>query len=383
MTVNRRGFLRGVTAGAAGTALGAGAAAVLAAPPDRPAFHGERQAGVLPPAPPHAVFAAFDVEAGPRDVFRTLTDRARFLTGGGTPAARAAGDPPADSGVVGPVVAADGLTVTVSVGASLFDGRFGLAARRPPGLTAMPAFGNDALEAAWTGGDVMLQICAQNADTVHHALRDIARHTRGGLLLRYRMNGFLSPPRPEGTPRNLFGFKDGTANPTPPEAESLVWTEDGGSYQVVRLIRMFTEFWDRISLTEQEGIFGRRRDTGAPLDGADEHDVPGYARDPDGRLIPLDAHMRLANPRTDATHGSRILRRGYNYDAGTTSTGDLDAGLVFCCYQRDIRTQFEAVQARLADDPLNDYVRPFGGGYFHVLPGVRDATDFYARALLG
>jgi deferrochelatase/peroxidase EfeB len=409
--LRRRGFLRGAALGVGAVGAVAGGAAALtgatasAASPapaarSRAGFHGAHQAGITQPAQRSTVFLSFDVTAADRreltELLRTVTDRARFLTAGGTPAALGITDSPSDSGTLGPRVPGDGLTVTVGAGASLFDERFGLKDRKPLRLSTMPAFPDDDLDPAWCHGDLSLQLSAPHADTALHALRDIARHTRGGMQVRWRIDGFTSPPRPSGTPRNHFGFKDGTANPEigdPATANRLLWVDGaagsgepawtaGGTYQVVRIIRMLVEFWDRVAITEQERMFGRSRDTGAPLDGAGEFDTPKFAQDPAGDVIPLDSHIRMANPRTAQTDGSRILRRAYNYDRGMDSDGNLDMGLVFTCYQRDIERQFAAVQKRLAGEPLVDYVTPFGGGYFFVLPGVRDRTDWLGRGLL-
>ncbi len=244
-------------------------------------FHGPWQAGIVNPPPPAACFVSFNVTAANRgeliDLLQTLTARARFLAEGGLPPDPGPVEPPSDSGTLGPEVPADGLTITVGFGSSLFDDRFGIADRKPKHLTTMTSFPNDALDPNLCGGDLLLQICAGRPDTAIHALRDIAKHTRGGMQILWRMDGFVSPARPAGVPRNHFGFMDGIANPNvndPAVANRLLWVSQGtgepdwavgGSYHVCRIIRMLIEFWDRVSLNEQQTMIGRYRASGNVL----------------------------------------------------------------------------------------------------------------------
>jgi deferrochelatase/peroxidase EfeB len=360
-------------------------------------FHGRWQAGILNPPPPAACFVSFDVTAADREqligLLKTLTGRARFLTHGGRPADLGPVHPPDDSGTLGPDVPADGLTVTVGLGASLFDDRFGLADRKPIHLVEMSSFPNDDLQPSLTGGDLVLQICAGSFDTAIHALRDIAKHTRAGMQILWRMDGFVAPARPAGVPRNNFGFMDGIANPDVTDAEvanRLLWAAPGtgepdwalgGTYHVCRIIRMFIEFWDRVSLGEQQTMIGRYRASGSVLGTDSLTALPDFAADPHGRVVPLSAHIRLANPRTKESQDSRIFRRGYNYDNGVDETGNLDMGLIFNCFQQNLARQFIANQTRLIGEPMVDYVSPIGGGYFFAVPGIRDESDWYARAL--
>ncbi len=371
---------------------------------------GVHQAGILTARPTNGMVAAFDVlaqdAAGLADLFRTLTARIAFLTQGGPTPELPPGFPPPDSGILGPVVRPDGLTVTVSLGASLFDERFGLSAHRPRHLVRMTRFKNDALDAALCHGDLLLQFCANTPDTNIHALRDVLKNMPGLLALRWKQEGSVPPVAPSrsGEPvpnaRNFLGFRDGSANPDASDAalmDKVVWVDapsqepawaTHGSYQVVRIIRNFVERWDRTPLGEQEAIFGRRKASGAPFDGKQESDVPDYGNDPEGKVTPLDAHIRLANPRTHGSERHLMLRRPFNYSNGVTRAGQLDMGLLFIAYQANLEQAFITVQKRLDGEPLEEYIKPVGGGYFFVLPGVAaprpDAVkaDFLGRSLL-
>ncbi len=369
----------------------------------RQPFYGPHQAGILTAQQAAMMLVAFDVLATTREdlerLFRLLTQRIAFLTEGG-PAPETANPrlPPADSGILGAYIAPDNLTMTVSLGASLFDARFGLAALKPKKLQKMTRFPNDSLDAALCHGDLLIQICANTQDTVIHALRDIIKQTPDLLSVRWKREGFISDhaarSRGKETPINLLGFKDGTANPDSQNAalmEEIVWvTPDqgepawthGGSYQAVRLIQFHVEFWDRTPLKEQQTIFGRDKLSGAPLGMQHEHDEPNYAADPDGEVIALDAHIRLANPRTPDTRSGLMMRRGYSYSLGVTAAGQLDMGLLFVCYQHDLEKGFLTVQQRLNGEALEEYIKPIGGGYFFALPGVARKESWLGEALL-
>ncbi|QKJ87544.1 Deferrochelatase/peroxidase [Paramixta manurensis] len=366
-------------------------------------FYGEHQAGIVTPQQASMMLVSFDVLASDKAdlvrLFKLLTDRIAFLTHGGkAPLVTNPQLPPLDSGILGAEIYPDNLTITVSLGASLFDDRYGLQKLKPVRLQTMTRFPNDSLDAELCHGDLLLQICANTNDTVIHALRDIIKHSPDLLGVRWRREGFISDhaarSRGKETPINLLGFKDGTANPNTQDSalmKNILWVSDqqgepawavGGSYQAVRIIQFHVEFWDRTPLGEQQSIFGRVKHSGAPLGMQHEHDVPDYRSDPDGNVISLDAHIRLANPRTPETQSSLMLRRGYSYSLGVSHAGQLEMGLLFVCYQHDLEKGFLTVQKRLNGEALEEYIKPIGGGYFFVLPGVVDDKHYLAQGLL-
>jgi deferrochelatase/peroxidase EfeB len=372
----------------------------------RVAFDAEHQAGILTRAQAQASFVALDSIAPNRSTLvaalQNLSTRARSLTQGDTVGAEELDDPPPDSGTLGPFNAPDQLTVTIAFGASLFDGRYGLQALRPRGLERMPNFAHDDLDPTRTHGDVLLSVCAGQRDTVTHTVRELMRSVVGRLTPRWRIDGFQGArrgPTPANNPRNLFAFRDGTANPDVNDAslmDELIWIPpappaahsagepawaSGGTYQVVRTIRMHVEFWDRVGMFEQQNMIGRYRVSGAPLGGTNEFQDPRYDLDPEGKRIPLVAHIRLANPRTPQTANQRILRRGYNYDRGIDEAGNLDQGLVFVAFNQDIQRQFATIQRRLEEEEMVDYITPVGGGYFFAPPGSRGPGDWVGSGL--
>ena len=406
--ISRRAFLvgaGGLAAGAGGFAAARGTGGGDERSGERLAFvpfHGAHQTGITVPPPAFGQAVSFSVIARDRaeleETLRELTEEIESLMSGRPPEVRDPAYPPVDSGLLGPEPAADDLSVVVSVGASLFDGRYGLGDRRPRELVEMPFLANDRLDPQRSHGDLLLTVQAEHPDTVVFALRQLMRRTRRTLVLRWEVDGFnrrsRQSPRTSGSPRNFLGFLDGTANLDGGDAALMdrhIWVaaDDaepgwtaGGSYHVVRVIRMIVEFWDRTPLAEQETLIGRRKATGAPLRGTHETEVPDYAGDPEGAVTPLDAHIRLANPRTPETARNLILRRGFSYTRGYDGAGQLDQGLAFVSYQRSLERGFLAVQARLTGEPLEEYIRPEGGGFFFALPGAPVPGGYLGQGLL-
>jgi deferrochelatase/peroxidase EfeB len=376
---------------------------VAAPAPVRIPFHGVHQPGVLNLAPSAGIVAALDSHAENRDelrdAFRELSAEAQRIMDGVAPEPRDRAYPPTDSGLFGDEIPPAEISVVVGLGSSLFtDERYGLAANAPRELEKMPFFANDRLDPARSHGDVSITVGATNPEAAMYAFRQLMRRTRSAFTLRWMQEGSnaIGPVREPGKAgaRNLLGFKDGTANPDPTDdavMDDIVWVGSkhrepawavGGTYQAIRIIRMFVEFWDRTRLSEQETIIGRHKVTGAPLGGRREEDPIDYRDDPEGERIGLDAHIRLANPRVPATEKNRILRRGFNYSRGFDAAGQLDQGLVFTSFQASLQDGFVTVQKRLDGEPLEEYIRPVGGGFFFVPPGVTTRGGYLAEHLL-
>ncbi|MET7427083.1 Dyp-type peroxidase [Dactylosporangium sp. NPDC005555] len=346
--MSRRSVLAGT--GIVGGSLLAGAGCGDAPPPS---FYGVHQSGITTPVLPFLQIAGFDVVAKDRaglvELLRTWTRAAAELTSG----------------------AGAGTTVTFGFGPGLFaEGRFGLAARRPAELAELPSFAGESLDRAAGGGDLCVQICARHPTTAHDAVRALVSAGRAGAVLRWRQVGF----RDEGDaadPVGLFGFRDGTANldlTRQEEQAEHLWVSDGpgwlhgGTYLVVRRIRLLLDTWDRTDVPTQEAVIGRRRDSN------DRLELPA-------------SHARLASP--EANGGVKLLRRSYSYDAGADPNGLIDAGLIFICFQRDPQRQFAAVQRRLvANDPLKGFSQHLASGVFACPPGVRRGS-WIGAGLLG
>lgn len=402
LPLSRRRLLGAAGAGAA--LAGAGAAGAVAwdrssavADPGATGIvglHGEHQAGIVTPAQDRLHFVSLDVTTTDRtelvDLMREWTRAAERMTAGqeaapGGAVGGIAEAPPKDTGEALDLPPS-ALTLTVGFGGSLFDSRFGLRDARPAALADLPAFTGDDLQPARCGGDLCIQACANDPQVAVHAIRNLIRIGFGAVAVRWSQLGFgrtSSTSREQVTPRNLFGFKDGTNNLKAEDVDALrrhVWVQagdgadwmTGGTYLVARRIRMHIEIWDRTPLAEQEAIIGRAKGSGAPLgqvgefDPADVH-VRGAGGVP---LIPPDAHIRLAS--ADARGGVKILRRGYNFVDGSDGFGHLDAGLFFICFARNPHTQFVPMQRALAEkDVMMEYLEHSGSALYACPPGIQ------------
>jgi deferrochelatase/peroxidase EfeB len=404
--LSRRALLASAAGGGIAAVAGAGGFAVgrevdggdqAVATDQSVAFHGRHQAGIATPAQDRLHFAAFDVEDGLRaeDVRALLLawSRAAERMTAGRPVGDANDEalaPPQDTGEALGLTPAR-LTVTFGVGPSLFDERFGLMRRRPAPLRDLPALPGDELDRSRSGGDLCVQACADDPQVAFHAVRNLARIGRGAVTVRWSQLGFgrtSSTSRAQATPRNLMGFKDGTANLKAEDTAALAehvwvagdragepaWLRDG-TYLVARRVRMLIEVWDRASLGDQEQTIGRHKASGAPLGERDEFAELDVAR------LPADSHVRLAAPSTNG--GTALLRRGYSFTDGLDDRlGQLDAGLFFLAYQRD-PDAFVRVQRRLgSSDKLNEYIKHVGSGVWAVPPGA-PRGGWVGQTLLG
>ncbi|MEV7058169.1 iron uptake transporter deferrochelatase/peroxidase subunit [Streptomyces microflavus] len=411
--VSRRRLLGGVgAAGATGLVLGAGggAAGYAATRSDAPTaltavgsteamFHGKHQPGITTPLQARGHLVAFDLVAGAgrkeaMALMRRWSALVRELMAG-RPAGGSADGPGHDTGIAldaGP----SSLTVTFGFGRTFF-ARTGLTSRLPAALDPLPPFSSDQLDAKRSDGDLWVQIGADDALVAFHALRAVQKESAGTVKVRWQMNGFNRTPGATARPmtaRNLMGQIDGTGNPKPADEDfdrrifvpaspgtPQEWLE-GGSYAVVRRIRMLLDDWEKLPVDRQEQVIGRRKADGAPLSGGSETTAMDLDKaGPDGRLvIPANAHARISSPEKNG--GAAMLRRPFSYHDGISEDGTPDAGLLFVCWQADPFQGFVPVQRKLdRGDALSPFIRHEASGLFAV-PGGAAEGEYVGQRLL-
>ena len=380
-------------------------------------FRGERQAGITTPAQDNMFTAAFDVSTTDVEELKTLLSdwavAAEQMTAGELIGGQPSSNkqlPPKDTGEAWGYKP-NGLTITFGVGKGLFvdaegNDRFGLAAKMPAILKeGTPSFSGDQLHAAQSDGDLLVQACSNDAQVCVHAIRNLTRIAFGTATLRWSQVGYgrtSSTSVDQETPRNLFGFKDGTNNIKAEDpADQLnehLWVQPGddaaaawmtgGTYYVARRIRMLAEVWDRLRLIEQEQTMGRDKRYGAPLSianptkSSEEFTAVDYAaKDDKGEsLVPADAHIAVVSP--EQNQGRRMLRRGYNYTDGSDSLGLLQTGLFFIAFVRDPRTNFYPILDRMTkSDALQEYLKHEASALFAIPPGIKKGDTMVAASL--
>ncbi|MCD1257405.1 deferrochelatase/peroxidase EfeB [Paenibacillus athensensis] len=401
--VSRRDFLKTSAVAGVGLALGAvGVGAVMgvgkktspagtasAAEGDRISMYGVNQAGIVTPQQTYMYLAAFRMTATDRagviKLFREWTKFSDLSTNGGT---MKSGDnpllPPSDTGETLDLPAAK-LTVTFGFGASFFEengkDRYGIAHLAPKYLRDIPRMPRENLDPSISGGDVCVQVCAEDQQVAFHAVRNLIRLSTGSATLKWMQEGFISA-KSGTTPRNLFGFKDGTANglhQTEDGFKQVLWagTDEpawlqGGTYMAYRKIRMLLETWDRTSMDDQEATFGRRKESGAAFGMAGEFDTVDVSK------LPADSHVRLAKDSKQQIH-----RRAYSYTDGVDPrTGNVNAGLLFISFQRNPDEQFIPMLRLMQNqDKLNEYTSHIASAMFACPGGLREG-QYLGQALL-
>ena len=381
--MDRREFLKKAGIGGAGLALGLSGASAFFANKEQGSkniadgqeeisFYGKHQAGITTPMQKNIYFVVLDLHTKDKEeiiqLFKDWTNYSEKLVNGDLVKKDGSNAllPPSDTGeTVG--LNPYRLTLTFGVSASFLT-KLGLEKKRPKLFRDLPAFPKEQLREQYTGGDIVIQACADDEQVAFHAVRNLIRKGRNKVTMKWSQSGFAAIGDRMETPRNLFGFKDGTANVTSEkDFNKVVWADsqdwmNNGSYMAVRRIIMHLETWDRTNLQEQENTFGRYKESGAPFGKKNEFD------EVDLSLLPVDSHVRLAKE-VDLP----ILRRSYSYSDGIDpKTGQFDAGLLFIAFQKD-PDRFVKIQTNLgADDKMNEYVTHIGSGLFACFGGVKE-----------